>query len=315
MANPSRTVTFNTFVSATAEHRRKDLIDNWTTSAPLTIRLRKKNKIEVRGGEVITTPHIYGGFPATSYGRGTEFDTTVRDFATTLVFNWKFAYAPVNLNVIDVDLNDSPERVFDLVDAAMENGELSLVDEIADQVFGDGTGNGGLDLDGLAIAVSRTGTYGGLARGTDAQGSSTRAAVEDTTGGLLSLTGLQGHYGTCTIGRKQPDLLVTTQPLYNRIWERSQPSEQNSPEITRDIGFQAVRFNGADVAVDSHCPSGTIYLLQTDFWEWFHHPRWDFRFRGFHEPTNQQVAIGQLIDWSALVCRGPRYNGVASGLT
>ena len=315
MAIPTRTETLNTFVSSTAEHRRPGLIDNFFGSAPLLARLRKRKKVTLRGGEVIKVSHIYAGMPAGSYGRGDEFGTEVTEFATTLVFNWKFCRAEVNLNVIDVDLNESPEQTFDLVEAAMENGELSLMDDMADQLFTDGTGNSNKDLDGLAIAVSRTGTYGGLARGTDSQGSSIRAAAEDTTGGALALATINTHFGTCTIGRKKPDLLVTTQTLFNRIWERSQPSEQNKPNAMRDIGFEAVGFNGADVTVDSHCPSGFLYLLNTEFFEWYVHRKWDFRFRGFMEPANQQAQIGQLITWGNLICRGPRFNGVASGLT
>ena len=133
----------NTFYSATAESRRKDLIDNFFRSAPLIARLYKKNSIKVKGGTEIRVNHIYAGFPAQSYGRGTEFDTSSREFATTLVFDWKYLYAPVNLDVIDIELNDGPEAVFDLVDSAMENGELSLVDEMATQIFGDGSGSGG----------------------------------------------------------------------------------------------------------------------------------------------------------------------------
>lgn len=279
------------------------------------VRLARKNKVPVKGGEIIKVSHIYAGMPASSYGRGDEFNTEVKEFATTLVFNWKFSYAPVNLDVIDVELNDSPEQVFDLVDAAMETGELSLVDDMATQLFGDGTGNASKDIDGLAIAVSRTGTYGGLARGTDSQGSSIRAAVEDTTGGTLALSTVNTHMGSATVARKKPDLLVTTQTLWNRFWERSQASERNQPGDVRDIGMDVVRFNSADVVPDSHCPSGFLYLLNTEFFEYYAHKKWDFRFRGFLEPSNQQRAIGQIIVWSNLINRGPRFSGVASGLS
>lgn len=315
MAIPTRTQVLNTFISSTAENRRPDLVDNVFGSAPLFARLRKKNKVPVKGGEIIKVSHIYAGFPASSYGRGDEFNTEVKEFATTLVFNWKFVYAPVNLDVIDVELNDSPEQVFDLVDAAMENGELSLIDELSNQIFGDGTGNASKDIDGLAIAVSRTGTYGGLARGTDSQGSSIRAAFEDTTGGTFSLAGVNSNFGTAVIGRKKPDLLTTTQALWNRFWERSQPSERNTPGDLRDIGFEVVRFNGADVAVDTHTPSGFLYHLNTEYFELYVHRKWDFRFRGFMEPAQQQRQIGQLIMWGNLVCRGPRFSGVQSGLS
>lgn len=315
MAFPTKTQTLNTFISSTAEERRPDLIDNFFGSAPLFIYLRKKNKVPLRGGTEIRVSHVYAGTTASSYGRGDEFDTQVREYATTLVFDWRFAYAPVNLDEIDVDLNDTPQAVFDLVDSAMEVGELSLVDDYSAQLFGDGTGNNGKDIDGLAIAVSRTGTYGGLARGTDPQGASIRAAFEDTTGSVLSLSGMNELYGSAIIAKQRPDLLVTTQSLWNRIWDRSQPTERNRPEDTRDIGFDIVRFNKANVMVDSHCPAGFIYYLNTEFWELYVHRKWDMRFRGFMQPVQQQREIGQLIFWSQLVCRGPRFNGVQSGVS
>ena len=315
MAIPTITETLNTFVTSTANHRRKDLVDNFFNSAALLLRMRKRNAIPLRGGAEIRVPHIYAGFDASSYGRGDEFNTEVKEYATTLRFNWKFSYAPVNLDVVDVDLNDSPEQVFDVVDAAMETAELSLIDDISTQLFADGTGNASKDIDGLAIAVSRTGTYGGLARGTDSQGSSIRSAFEDTAGGALTLATMNTNYGTATIAREQPDLYVTTTTLWSRIWERTQPSERNTPGDLRDIGFQTVRFNGADVTVDSHVPSGFLYTLNTKSFELYTHKRWDFRFRGFMEPTNQQRMIGQVIWWGNLACRSPRLNGVASGLS
>src|SRR5688572_28691354 len=113
MAFPTKTQTLNTFISATAENRRQDLIDNFFGSAPLFVKLKNKNKVPLKGGTEIRVSHIYGGTTASSYGRGDEFNTEVRDFATTLVFDWKFTYAPVNLDVIDVDLNDTPEATFD----------------------------------------------------------------------------------------------------------------------------------------------------------------------------------------------------------
>lgn len=315
MANPSFTQTLNTFVASTAQNRRPDLVDNWTNSATLFTMLAKKNKIKVKGGQFIQVPHTYAGFPSSSYGRNSSFDTSISDFATALVFNWKFAYAPCNLNEIDVELNDSPEQTFDLVEAAMENAELSLVDELATQLYGDGTGNGGLDLDGLAIAVSRSGTYGGLARGTDAQGASIRAAFENTSFGPFSLANLNTQYGTAAKGRMKPDLIVTDQTVWNYIWTASQPSERSTPGDEREIGFEYVRFNGAYVTVDSHQTAGYLHALNTNMFELFAHPKWDFRFRGFMSPTNQQTAIGQLIAWLCLVCRGPRYNGVLGGIT
>ncbi len=317
MAIPTTTQTLNTFIASVAENRRPGLVDNFYGSAPLWARIKSRNSVRLRGGTEIRENYVYNSFPATSYGRGDTFNTEVREFATTMIFNWKFSMSPVNLDVIDIDLNESPERVFDLVDAAMENGELSIVDDLSTQLFADGTGNASKDIGGLAIAVSQTGTYGGIARDTTAgsPGNAIRAGAEDTTGGALSLANVNVQFGNTVVGREKPDLLVTTQVLWNRFWERSQPSERNTPEDLRDIGFEAVRLNSAAVTVDSHCPTGFIYLLNTKHFILYVHRKWDMKFRGFMEPTNQQRMIGQLIHWCELVNRGPRFSGVMSGVT
>lgn len=319
MPAPTRTQTLNNFYASTYENRRPGLVDNFFGSAAFLAYIRKKENVMLKGGREINENFIYTDMPASSYGRGDEFDTTVKEFSTSMVFNWKFAYAGVNLDVIDVDLNDSPEQVFDLVEAAMENGELSLIDDLSSQIFGDGSGNQSKDFDGLANAVSRSTsvTYGGITRSATAgtPGSALRAAIENTTGGALSLAQLNTDYGGCVVGREKPDLMPTTQTLWNRIWERSQTAERVKPETDRDIGFESVRINAADVTVDSHCPAGFVYFLNTKYWKFYTHNKWDFRFRGFLEPTNQQRMIGQIVVWGNLICRSPRLQGVSTGIT
>ena len=319
MPAPTRTETLNSFIVSTGQNRRPGLVDQFYGSMPFLARLRSKDATRVRGGSDIRENFIYAGFTAGSYGRGDTFDTGVTEFTTAMRFDWKFAYGALNLNVIDVDLNDSPEQTFDLVEAAMENAELSLLDDLSDQIFSDGTGNVSKDFDGLANAVSRSTSvaYGGITRSATAStpGAALRSGADDSTGGALSLAAVNVQFGSTVVGKEKPDLIVTTQTLWNRIWERSQPSERNNAEADRDIGFETVRLNSAYVTVDSHCPSGFLYLLNTGWWRLYVHNKWDFRLRGPMQPTSQQLEIGQIIVWGNLVCRSPRLQGVMSGLT
>ena len=318
MAPPTRTEVLSNFIVSTGQNRRPGIADAFFNSSPVWQRLYDRESVILSGGSEIRENFIYTGFPASSYGRGDLFDTTTTEFSTSMLFDWKFVYSPLNLNVIDVELNDSPEQTFDLVEAAMETCELSLIEDLSTQIFADGTGNGGKDFDGLANGVARTGTYGGITRGSTANspGAAIRCAVDDTTGGALSLANVNFQFGSCIVGREKPDLIVTTQTLWNRIWERLQPQDRyNGAPEDRDAGMEMFRFNGATVTVDSHCPSGFLYFLNTKWWRLYLHRRYDFRYRGPMEPTNQQMSIGQLITWGNLVCRSPRMQGRMSGLS
>ncbi len=311
----TNTTTFNNFSTATARNRRPGLVDAFFKSAPLLAVLRRQRSVTESGGDGIHEHLVYAGMGGGSYSRGSTFDTSTKEFMTDMRFDWKRNYVPVNLHTIDIEDNDSDWRVFNLVDAAMNNGELTMIDNLSTQVFSNG---GGDDLDGLENSISQSGAYGGITRSavTGTSGYAVRSGADDSTGGALSLPNMNIQFGNCVVGREKPNMLVTTQLLWNKIWARSQPSERNpNPGTERDIGFESVRFNGADVVVDSHCASGTIYMLNTKWYNLYVHNKWNFRFRGPMEQVNQQVQIGQLIFWGNLVCTAPRYQGKMTGVT
>ena len=317
MAVLSETTSFKNFVTSTARNRRPGLIDNFFSSNPVFAMIRRNKAVELDGGEAIYENFVYAGMGGGSYGRNSSFDTSTREFSTAMKFDWKFNYTPVNLSTIDVELNDSPQRVFNLVDAAMQNAEMTLMDNLGTQLYADGTGNSSLDIDGLGNGVSQSGDYGGITRNTTANdpGKALRAGADDTTGGQLALASMNVQFGNCVVGKEKPNLIPTTQNLWNKIWSRSQPSERNASSVMREIGFESVRFNGADVTVDSHCPAGTIYLLNMNEHVLYVHRKWDMRFRGFMEQVHQQTQIGQVILWGNYLIRSPRTNGKMSSIT
>ena len=101
MAIPTRTETLNTFITSTGQNRRPGLIDNFFNSATLWARIKERDAVRLSGGSEIRENFLYAGFGGSSYGRGDEFDTSVKEFTTSMVFNWNFVYAPVNLDVIE----------------------------------------------------------------------------------------------------------------------------------------------------------------------------------------------------------------------
>ena len=312
----TRTEVLNTFTASTAKYQRKSVIDAFFGSNTVLAGIKKHDSLKVQGGSEIVEDFIYAGFNGGSFGRGQTFNTDVTEFVEPMHFDWKGAYAPVVVDGFDAALNQGKERVFSIVKATMENAHLTLNNDLGTQIFADGTGNSGNDIDGLGNAVSRTGTYGGVTRASTGAGAAIRAAQEDTTGGALSYGNVNTVFGNTVVANETPDLMPTTQTLRNVIWSHSQPSERASGgDDIREIGFNGVRFNGAVVVVDSHCPAGFLYFLNMKWFTLYMLTNWDFKLRGMFETHDTFTQVGQVIAILNLVCRAPRFQGVMSGLS
>lgn len=292
-------------VSSTLDAYRSEIIDNFFVSNALFVRLNARNKIKFEGGEEIRSHFIYAGLGGGSYGPGDTFSSEIKEFFTDMRIQWKQNYAPMAMYGLDQAKNRGAQQIFSYTETLKEVCKMTLNDNVGFQLYGDGTGNGGKDLDGLKIAVNDTGTYGGIARSTTGPGAAIKSPI-NTTGGPFSFTMVQNAIGSVTIGKQKPDLLVTTQDIFNKIWARSQPTERNSAEDLRKIGFETVRISGADCVVDNHCPAGEIHLFNTDFIEYWCMTGNDFRLRGPFDLHNQDAWIAQYIIYSNLMVKSPR---------
>lgn len=335
MALPQYRYPINNLVSMTIDAKLEEITDNIFISNALFQRLYQnfqqgKRTIRYRGGALIRVPIWYNKMPAYSYGPGTTFGTSQREFQTDMQFEWKQAAAELNVYGLDVWRNQSDvAQIFDLVETQTINAFNSLADEVGFMIFGTqldlNTGQviartfQPTDWDGLHNGVDNTGVYGSIARGGPfgTPGFAIQAKVIDALGAPVSFSLMQSAYGSVTYDRTRPDLIVTTQKIWDQIWARSQPSERNSPGPLRDVGFETVRFNGAEVVVDHHVLPGTMYLLNTEFIELWIGEGNDFIRRskrdgfqnGYPNPV-QDAYIDQVICYGNLCVSGPRYQAV-----
>lgn len=316
MAVPLTNEQVTKLVASSWPAKRARLYDNFFKSSPLIVRLNTKNKVKQKGGRNIQTPFIYAGLGGGSYGRGDTFDTSDKEFFTHLELPWKFNYVPVTLFGMDLAMNEGAAKVLDLFDSHVRGAELTMFENMAKQMFGNGQGNTAKDLDGLRVAVDDTLAYGGITRDTSPQGTAIKAHV-DSTGGAFSLSMVQAAYGKVTFGTIQPDLIVTTQAIFDKFWERVQPSQRWGNEDLKKIGMRSCQFNAADVVVDQYCPAETIYLLNTEFLEFWCLGGKDFVFRlGGGVPIfNKDAITDQLISYSNFVCPSPRYQARIDSVT
>ena len=303
MALPLDNRQINTLVASTLDAARSEIIDNFFVSNGLFTRLVGKEKVRVEGGEEIRSHFIYGGVPAGPYGEGQPFGSAVPEFITDLRLDWKMNRAELAMHNLSQAKNRGAYRIFDHVAAMKQTAQMSLSDTVGKQLYTNAADP--LAIDGLKSAINDTGTYGGVTRGATGPGAAIKSYV-NTTGGPFSFTMVKNAMGRATIGKSKPDLIVTTQTIFDKMWAQSQPSERNVAEDLREVGFDSIRISSADVLVDNNCPDGEIFILNTDFVEFWCMSGNEFRLRGPFDLHLQDSWVAQYILYANLLVKSPR---------
>lgn len=323
MANPTDSRSLGDVASAAVDAYLPGLIDNFFNSNPFWIRLASKERILLDGGDLIRQPIIHDRVNGGSYSGLDTFDIQRRATKTVMQFDWAQYEANVTIDGRTLlKTSGAGSRVLDLVEAEMEIARLTLAELLGADLFLDGTGNSSKAILGLIAAVddgTNVASYGGITRSANGTQGTAVTGNLNTTGGALSLPLINTAMGSATIQPHRPDLIITTQAMWDRFWERSQPQQRESSgpgfdDLAR-VGYTAINFNGAAVVVDSHCAAGNAWLLNTDFFKLVIHRDRDFEWTGFQKPSNQDAMVGQILWAGQLVCMAPRLHTRMTGLT
>jgi hypothetical protein len=217
----------------------------------------------------------------------------------------------------DLAKADSDIEIIGLLNPKMEAAGYTMKDLLATQIYGDGTGNGSLDLDGLKNAID-DGTYFPTYATINRNEKTWWKANVDYTGGAFSLDLVQDMYGSCTDGDIMPDLIVCKQDIWNKFWSRIQPQQRFMGEAHADIaavGFKGFEFNGAVVVPDNYCNDGTIWFLNTTYIQFVINQNANFLWTPPKSGTAEWAYVRQLIVMANLLVTAPWRCGVITNVT
>ena len=346
MGLPTNSQLLDNLATSTYDERLNELADEFFPTNPLVMRLLQLENargggsgkfIKERGAGVqIQEPIIYNGIPGDSYDAvgGPDFDAGEHEFMTMFRFLWKHCYVPVNLNAIKIAQNSGGDETqfFDLAEATADTAFNSLLDLYGYKVYGskknaDGTVSPNTNIlprdpDGLYNALDTAlnhsptyATYGGITRSATYgdPGFAANCNLIDADSAPLSFPLLQNGYSQCVFNKKHPEIGLCRRDLWNQVWERAQAADRNAPGPLRDVGFETIKFNGAEIIPDDHQLPGVFDWLTPEDWRlWILEGRDMIRrssiygMNGFPLPL-QDRTVDQLVLSSDLVCAGPRY--------
>lgn len=208
--------------------------------------------------------------------------------------------------------NSGANQIKDVFTSHLMAGEQELQDRFTEDLHGDGTLDGGLQVGGLQLMVPTTpdaGTYGGISR---ADHAIWRTATYDMqsdflTEGYTQLTAANVHDVYLSIiqrhcrGRQGPDIILSSDEHYRAFSAATTPLQRINDETKLgNLGFQALKFHGAGKSIDvvleggigSAMPANTTYFLDTNSMHFRYHPERNFaKFGGKQMPVNQDAIV------------------------
>jgi hypothetical protein len=298
-------------IATTIQSRSGELADNLTQNNAILTRLNQKGNIKpFSGGNVILQEIMYDDAStnnANSYS-GYEVLNIAPDSPISAA-QFKIAqYADsVTMSGLEMLQNSSKEAIIDLLDGRMQVSEARLLNRISGDLYGDGTGNGGKNLDGLgaAVAVSPTsGTYGGINRATW-----TFWQNQITTGATSSTT-ILAAMTTAAIkqirGTDKADLIVAGNTLYGYYVGALQAIQRIASEESGAAGFASLKFYGGGTSADVVLGGGYgaqetatyMYMLNTNYIFLRPHKERNFVPIGGERQAINQDAIVKLYGWA-----------------
>jgi len=280
------------------------MVDNIYESSALLSMMRRDGRI-LNGGTEIVQPLLYAKNTSRGGFTGYEvFNVSPPDNLTAAKYDWAQYYVSISLAGLDEIKNSGDSAVLNLLEIKMKDAEMSMLDQLATDLF-----SGTTHIIGLASAVDATTTYGGIAVADFAGWASgedgtahTAANMKDSTNAAYAHTLFRTAWKSCNHLNKSPNLIITSQEVFD-IYEQTLQANARYPLTARgkflaDAGFTTVEFRGIPVVVDDFCPDGTdsyCYFLNTDFLNLYISPKQNFKFTGFKVPTNQDARVGQIL--------------------
>lgn len=260
----------------------------------------------------------------TNAGSYDGYDTLATNQQSTFdyaQFAWKQYYANVTISGREKRMNAGDEKVIDLITSRITNAKRTLRNRIAAGLYGDGTGNGGKDITGLAAAIPSsvtTGTYGGINRVGNAwwQPKLQDPASTPTSATILT-TVMNPMWVQLVRDTDKPKLILADNISYTMYQGSLQPQQRFTDADTAAAGFENIKYMSAPVVLDGgiggNCPASTMYFLNTDYLFW--RPHVDANFvpadPESRAPVNQDAVVKPIIFMGNLTCSGQQFQGIA----
>lgn len=271
-------------VATTIQNRSRQIADNVTKNNAILAKLNQRGNVRtISGGNVILeelsfAENANGGF----YSGYDLLPVAAQDVISAAEFQIKQYAVPVVMSGLEMLQNSGKEQFIDLLEARLNVAESTMMNELSQSIYSDGTGSGGKEVTGLNAAVPAdptTGTYGGIDRATWTFWRSKLYDFSTSAGGNASAANIQAGmnnlWAQTTRGSDRVDLIVFDTNYWSFYLASLQAQQRFTSPDTGNLGFPSIKFMDADVVLDGgiggFCPANTGFFLNTKYLKWRPH--------------------------------------------
>jgi len=297
-------------IATTIQSRSGELADNLTQNNAILQRLNSKGNVRpFSGGNVILEEIMYNDpntNNANSYSGYEVLNIAPDSPISAAQFKIAQYAAAVTMSGLEMLQNSSKEAIIDLLDGRMQVSEARLLNRISGDLYGDGLGNGGKNIDGLAAAVAvspTTGTYGGINRANWEfwRNQATTGLTSANTLAKMTEAAIKQVRGT-----DKADLYIAGNTTYQYFVGALQAIQRITTEESGAAGFASLKFYGGGTSADVVLGGGIgnqetatyMYLLNTNYIFFRPHKERNFVPIGGERQAINQDAIVKLYGWA-----------------
>ena len=317
-------------IATTIQSRSGELADNVTNNNPLLLKLKSKGNVRpFSGGNVILEEIMYNDTSTNNTNSYSGFETlniSPNSPISAAQFSIAQYASAVTISGLEMLQNSGKEAIIDLLEGRIKVAEAQLANRINLDLYGNGTGNGGKNLTGLAAAVAdspASGTYGGINRATWSFWRNQAFSGVTNGGAAVSAANIQSYMTQLAIklvrGTDKADLIVADNNYYNLYVNSLQAIQRVTDPEMAGSGFASLKFYGGGTSADvvlgggigAQEPANHMYFLNTDYIFFRPHKDRNFVPIGGERQSVNQDAIVKLIGWAGnLTASGAQFNGV-----
>lgn len=317
MASPN----LSEIVSTTQRNRSGKVADNVTANNGLLNAIKQSGRVRTfSGGRDIVQELSYQENSTFKYYSGYEvLDVSPSDVISASTWDIKQAAVAVTISGLEGDIqNSGPEAVINLLESRIEVAENTMMNNLHEGIYSDGTDAGGKQITGLQdiVNVDPATTTGNIDGSTALfwQNQLYDFSTEGVTASASTIqSAMQKLHLRCTRGMDEPNLYVMGETYYQFFWESLTDIQRITTPGTGQAGFNAIKFKNADVIYD---PAGTTfsntraYALNTNYLFWRPHTNRNMVPLDTRTAINQDATVSMLAWAGNLTCSNRSLQGV-----